>query len=322
MAAIRHAKLFAYRLPFSHSLSFNDNLLDARSGLILQLENNLNQLSLGEIAPLQGFSHETLEQAAEQIISLLNRGCENLHSVESLYPSVNFGLTSALANLSYTESPIHLDMIPLLQGESSQLLNQYQDLNHPPIIKLKVARQTIQDDILLFNALTRINPNILIRCDANQAWTITQAAYFFENINTLNIDYIEEPTSDHQRNLRLATRYNISLGLDESLQNSKFTYQHDPKIKALVLKPTLIGSLKRLESFIKIAGQHQLQVHISSSFESIIGLQQLATLANRYNKKCQLSLGVDTLKYFNNTLLTDIDNVESDLLKLTCIWSD
>ena len=322
MAAIKRAKLFAYRLPFLYPLNFNGHNLDLRSGLILQLENNHHQFSLGEIAPLPGFSLETLEQATQQIISRLNQGYENLHHTKSLYPSVNFGLTSALASTSQTETPNHLDIIPLLQGESSQLIKQYQDLNHPPIIKLKVARQNIQDDILLFNAFTNMNPNILIRCDANRTWTTDQAACFFDNINTLNIDYIEEPTPDHQRNLTLATRYNFFLGLDETLQNQNFTYRHNPKIKTLVLKPTLIGSLKRLDSFINIAAKHQLQVHISASFESVIGLQQLTALANSYSKKCQLSLGIDTLKYFNSTLLTNINNVESDLLELECIWSD
>ena len=315
------AKLFYYQLPFSSPINFNGQKLCSREGLILQLQDNRKQLSFGEIAPLPGFSRESLQQATTQISSLLNAGLENLQPENAYYPSVNFALVCALHNIPLTAKANNLDTVPLLQGDNATLIKQYLALNCPSLVKLKVARQRVRDDVLLFNQLKRLNPCLMIRCDANQAWSIAQASDFFEQIDLLKLDYIEEPTGNHQNNLRLAEKYQIGLALDETLQDINFNYQHNACIKTLVLKPTLIGSLKRVQNFIDIAGQQQLQVHISSSFESIIGLQQLTALANIYREKCTVSLGIDTLKYFQSALLTDIKQIKTDLQKLECLWS-
>ena len=319
--SLKQAKLFYYQLPFSSPINFNGQKLSFKEGLILQVQDSHQQFSYGEIAPLPGFSHETLQQAKAQIISLLNNGLEGLQASNRLYPSVNFAVDAALKNISLTQVTDNLDTISLLQGDNNAVIKHYTALHCPPIVKLKVARQTMQDDILLFKQLGLLNPALKIRCDANQAWSATQASYFFQHIDKKKLDYIEEPTANHQLNLQLASQYQIALALDETLQDTHFHYQHNPCIKALVLKPSLIGSLKRLQYFINIAEQYQLNTHISSSFESIIGLQQLTALANIYSKTCSLSLGVDTLKYFTGSLLIDKTQIKSDLQKLECLWN-
>ena len=318
--AVKQARLFFYQRPFSSPVNFNGQKLSSREGLILQLQDNNKQLSFSEIAPLPGFSKESLEQATAQIIGLLNSGLENLQPRDDLYPSVNFALDCALQNIPLTAKKGQLDSVPLLQGDNASVIKQYLALNAPSLIKLKVARQKVEEDIALFKQLNRLAPNLIIRCDANQGWSAAQASHFFTDIDQQKLDYIEEPTKDHQTNLQLAETHRIALALDETLQDISFTYQHKNCINALVLKPTLIGSLNRLQSFIDIAAQHLLQVHISSSFESIIALQQLTALADIYQKKCRLSLGIDTLKYFQDGLLTARREIKSDLQKLECLW--
>jgi O-succinylbenzoate synthase len=321
LSSITVAKLFYYRLPFASPLNFNGEKLSSREGLLLQLQDNHNQLSYGEIAPLPGFSRENLQQAKTQIIALLESGLDNLQQSDNLHPSVCFALDMALQQIPLGEKAVSLDTVPLLQGNNQQLIKQYRNLQRPSLIKLKVARQKVAEDIELFTKLGELNPHLKIRADANQLWSNAQSDYFFTHINKHRLDYIEEPTASHRANLQLAQKHQIALALDESLQNSHFNYQHHACIKALVLKPTLIGSASRLQHFIDIAMQQQLQVHISSSFESIVGLQQLTALANRYQKKCRLSLGIDTLKYYRPGLLTDIKQLPKDLQKLECLWS-
>ena len=318
---LKQAKLLSYQLPFSNPMSFNGQKLSLRKGLILQLQDHQQQFSFGEIAPLPGFSHESLQQATTQIIALLNSGLENPQQRDNLYPSVSFALDMALQHIPVAEEACNLDTVPLLQGDNTTVIKQYLALHSPSLIKLKVARQKVLDDLWLFKKLGKINPNLKIRGDANRGWSATQAACFFKHIDNHRLDYIEEPTADHQTNLQLAEEYQIALALDETLQDINFHYQHKACIKALVLKPTLIGSLSRIQHFIDIAAQQQLQVHISSSFESIIGLQQLTALANSYQKKCTVSLGTDTLKYFQAGLLTDCREIKTDLHKLECLWS-
>ncbi|MEH6453441.1 MAG: enolase C-terminal domain-like protein, partial [Psychromonas sp.] len=150
----------------------------------------------------------------------------------------------------------------------------------------------------------------------------TQASDFFANINTQAIDYIEEPTASSQLNIELAEAFNVSIALDETLQKSDFLYQHHKCYKALVLKPTLIGSLQRLQYFIDIAKQHQLQVSISSSFESPLALQQLQHLAVHWSEEVAINTGLDTLKFFKPGLLDKNTAMAEQIQALQCIWQN
>jgi len=319
--AAKQAKLFYYQLPFIRPMTFNGQTLACREGLILQLMDQSGHCSFTEIAPLPGFSKETLQQATKQIISLLNNKLKSKKQRNELYPSVRFALDCALHKTPATVKINNLDAVPLLQGNNASVLKQYRSLNCPALIKLKVARQCVANDVLLFKQLSTLNASLAIRCDANQAWSAPQADEFFSHIERRKLAYIEEPTRGYQDNLELAEKYQISLALDETLQDINFNYQRHDCVKAFILKPTLIGSLQRLQRFIDIARQQQLQVHISSSFESVVGLQQLAYLANTYQKECRLSLGIDTLKYFQPGLLTGRQQIKQDLQKLECLWS-
>lgn len=317
---VTQGKLFAYQLPFKETLNFKGHQLNHRAGLILQLQNEQGHYSYGEIAPLQGFSQETLAQATQQIIHCLDNNIKQLHQRSDLYPSVQFALDNALAETPITATDSNEQSIPLLQGNAQQVIKHYLSLNKPPLIKLKVARESAQQEARLFNQLTTLNPNLKIRLDANQAWKIVQAEQFLKQIDTHKIDYIEEPTPCHNDNVSLATQYAFSLALDESLQNENFSYQPHPCIKALILKPTLIGSLTKIQSYLNIANTQQLQVSISSSFESVIALTQLMHLAQT-NNNTNITLGLDTLKYFKDGPLTDPSQILADLQTLECLWS-
>jgi len=312
----KQAKLFRYSIPFQAPMSFKGITLLAREGLILQIQHN-KQFSCAEIAPLPGFSKETLQQAQTQIIKLL---CNELNADGELYPSVHFALDCISQNIPMTQAGKQQVPISLLQGNNSAVLAQYRQLNKPDLIKLKVARQAVEQDIILFNALSAMNDHILIRCDANQGWDQVQAAEFFTKINTQSLDYIEEPTKNAQNNLQLARDFNIQLALDETLQQANFVYQHHDCYKALVLKPTLIGSLKRLQYFINQAKRYQLQVNISSSFESPVALQQLNYLASQWSKEVEIGMGLDTLKFFKPGLLDKSTAITEQIQELECVW--
>lgn len=317
---VSQGKLFAYQLPFKETLNFKGHQLSHRTGLILQLQNEQGHYSYGEIAPLPGFSQETLTQATQQIIHCLDTDIKQLHQHSDLYPSVQFGLDSALAATPIIATDSSEQSIPLLQGNAQQVIKHYLKLNKPPLIKLKVARESAQQEAQLVNQLTTLNPDLTIRLDANQAWQVAQAEQFFSQIDTRKIDYIEEPTPCHDDNVSLATQYAFSLALDESLQDQAFVYQPHPCIKALILKPTLMGSLAKIQSYLNIASNQQLQVSISSSFESVIALTQLRHLAITSNNT-NITLGLDTLKYFQRGPLTDPSKILEDLQTLECVWS-
>ena len=319
---IYQATLFAYQLPFKRAIQFKQYTLSYREGLILRLTDNVGTNHYSEISPLPGFSHETLAEVKQEMSALLSNSLSHFLMHKSRFASIQCSLDSLF--FEHTKQHAVLDQAPLLQGDKKQIIKQYQALNRPNCIKLKVARGTVDNDISTFQELCQLNTNLKIRCDANQAWSEQQLALFFSSINVQQLDYIEEPTNKHNINVQLAERYQAAIALDETLQQPDFNYQHHHAIKAFIIKPMIIGNRQKIEHLLSIASQQRMAVCFSSSFESIVGLQILQNMANHYRTKIpniSISLGIDTLKYFNSGLLTDLDNMDQDCQKLEVLWS-
>ncbi len=322
------ATLLAYKIPFKVTMQFKQQQLHCREGLILQLTDNSGELHFVEIAPLSGFSQETLTEVKQEVIQLLAGGLENLTTDTHHLNSLQFALDSLYINnkIATNDPLISVDAIPLLQGNNEQVYSQYKKLGQPNLIKLKVARETVNTDIDNFQMLCSLNPELTIRCDANQAWNKQQASQFFSGVNIQQLDYIEEPTNTHQANLALAEQYSIQLGLDETLQQANFSFQNHNNISAFIIKPTIIGSKEKIDRLVSNAAEFDIKVSFSSSFETIVGLQQLKRLASSYHlqqrtKGVLISLGIDTLKYFDSPLLQNIGKIEKDKQQLELLWT-
>tara|TARA_R110001583_G_scaffold7720_9_gene37924 strand:+ start:9380 stop:10390 length:1011 start_codon:yes stop_codon:yes gene_type:complete len=325
---ITQATLFAYKIPFKSPMRFKEAHLTHREGLILELTDKKNHQHHIEIAPLPGFSQETLSEVTDEIILLLSTNFHDIVNYKSHFKSVQFALDCLRFNHSkeIDDALTCIDNIPLLQGDHNAVIQQYQALNSPQMIKLKVAKESIESDISTFQQLCFLNPLLTIRCDANQAWSQQQAALFFSAIDCQRLDYIEEPTGDHQINLQLADKYQIYLALDETLQRTSFDYQAHPFIKAFIIKPTLVGSKHKIDQLVSLAIQHDILVSFSSSFETIVGLQQLKDLTSHYlsednSRTLNISLGIDTLKYFNGPLLKDSQKIQQHCQQLELLWT-
>ena len=184
----------------------------------------------------------------------------------------------------------------------------------------------MKNEINLVHSLLEINPSLRINFDANQRWQLDQAEEFFRSIPRSAVNYIEEPCFDLQASLELANNIGIGIALDETLQRNAFNLDTDlnddsaPFIKAFILKPTLLGSFKRTQTLIRQAKARAIECHLSSSFESSLGITQLAFLANRWLPG--QAVGLDTL----NVMTADVVCSGKDkkplfeLGDLDCVW--
>ncbi|MGL6054839.1 MAG: o-succinylbenzoate synthase, partial [Vibrio metschnikovii] len=59
---MRSAKLYQYQLPMDSGVILREQKLTQREGFIVELEQD-GQVGRGEIAPLPGFSRESLQEA-------------------------------------------------------------------------------------------------------------------------------------------------------------------------------------------------------------------------------------------------------------------
>ena len=114
------------------------------------------------------------------------------------------------------------------------------------------------------------------------------------NRNIENVfNFLEEPCKTQALSREFAAQTDIAIAWDESVREPNFCLEKEPHLSAVVIKPTLIGSIQRCAELINQAHLLGLKAVISSSIESSLGLSQLARIAQQYTPN--VTPGLDTL---------------------------
>lgn len=246
-------KLYSYRIPIDSPIG------KMREGLILQSERGW-----GEIAPLPGFSGESFEEAKREILSVLRDG------IAPALPSVRWGL--ACAKEPFPLTPIKIPLCALGPREDF------------PTVKIKLGHLPIHEAISL---VKRLLPHHRLRLDCNRAWTLEQALEFARSFSPDDFEYLEEPVKFLTDLIRFSELTHFPIALDESIGTD---WNEIPSLKAIVVKPTIVGSIPSVPPHLKLI--------LSSSYETGIGLLHIA--------RCQQSdhpIGLDTYRAFSSDLL-------------------
>lgn len=309
---MRTATLYRYQLPLNAGVILRHRPLRQREGLILCLTEN-EKAGWGEIAPLPYFSRESLNEAEKQVRSWLalwlkQRGNmaqnDRLFQLDNLFPSVAFGVSCALAELNHTLSEQgEYRTTPLCYGDPDELYDRLQK-NGEHIAKMKVGIHSPSQDGLLAERFLHAIPELQLRLDANRMWSAEHAKEFARQIapeNRKRIQFIEEPCQTPTLSRQFAQEHRIAIAWDETVREPNFSVEKQPYLTAIVLKPTLIGSISHCVSLINQAHRQGMLAVISSSIESSLGLTQLARLAYQYTPNT-LS-GLDTLNLMPTQLL-------------------
>ncbi|MGF1778052.1 o-succinylbenzoate synthase [Vibrio nomapromontoriensis] len=303
---MRQAKLYRYTLPMDSGVILRDTKLTSREGWVVELIESGKQ-ALGEIAPLPGFSQESIQEAGTQAQQYLESWVKEDHpdfDLDECFPSVAFGLSCAAMELS-NRLPIsgNYQAAPLCSGDPDDLLPILNTMPGRKVAKIKVGMyEAIRDGMIVSLFLESI-PDLTLRLDANRAWSVEKATKFASYIAPSlrqRIDFIEEPCKTPGDSLSFTIDTGIAIAWDETLQEavraSDFSVQSLTGVKTLIIKPTLVGSLEKCIALIEAAHQQGIQVVISSSLESSIGLNHLARFS-----QWQLpneTPGLDTMQLF------------------------
>ncbi len=291
----RSAILYRYSLPMEAGVVLRNQRLKTRDGLILCLSEGDRQ-GWGEVSPLPGFSNETLEQAQTDALEQLALWLNNTVQESSL-PSVAFGISCALAELDGA-LPLQANYhhAPLCHGDPDELIERLSDLSGEKIAKVKVGLYEAVRDGLVVNTLLEAVPDLKLRLDANRSWTRAKADGFAKYVNPSHrarIEFLEEPCKTRDESRAFSQETGIAIAWDESVREADFVVQAELGVSAIIIKPTLVGSLSRCRELIEQAQQVGLKAVISSSIESSLGLTQLARIAEWMTPKCLP--GLDTL---------------------------
>jgi len=300
--------LYRYECPLTAPLHLGGESWEVRRGLLLRIETEKGRVGWGDAAPLPGFSSESLEAVVERArtaasrwrgISLPDVG-NALEHVWGAFPdrddipaSLRFARDSALAELlaqsadttlpdvlGASRSTVTLNALitdPLEKGVEQAAQSREQGYE---AVKVKVGRASIQREINGLREIRRaLAPHVVLRADANRAWSLDEAAHFAEATRDLDLAYVEEPLADPTRLSDLATRTGLPVALDETTRETgPEMLRGNGGVSAVVLKPTLLG-LRATKRWSRAATSNEAVPVISAAYESGVGLRMLLALA-------------------------------------------
>lgn len=321
---MRKAKIYSFSLPMEAGVILRYQRLKTRDGLLVCLQDGDNE-GWGEISPLPEFSQETLEEATAETIARLNEWVKDGKISDSPLPSVAFGCSCAVAELT-GELPKDADYrkAPLCSGDPDDLILSLDAMEGEKVAKVKVGLYEAVRDGMVANLLLEAVPELKLRLDANRSWTRTKADGFAKYVNPDyrdRIAFLEEPCKTREESLQFAADTGINIAWDESVREEGFKVEAQAGVAAIVVKPTLTGSLAYCRSLVEDAHRLGLQAVISSSLESSFGLTQLARVAHWLTPNT--IPGLDTVSLIQSQLVRpwpQCDIPLQQLEDLTIVW--
>ncbi|MBD3331887.1 o-succinylbenzoate synthase [candidate division GN15 bacterium] len=324
--------LFRYRLQLARPVT-SDASLTHREGLVIRMTDEAEHTGLGEIAPLPGFSPESLAECEQQAVKWrwgalsqevplhleeLSGAFEQWLGQHNLAPSVRCGIEMATLSLLassrgcsigrlLTDSPSEgVEVNALLAGNASSMLKQAKEAVSQGYrtVKLKIGRNGLAEAVELIERVRdTVGPDVKLRLDANGTFEVHTALQLLEKVSRLGIEYMEEPVSGISNlSQLLRSQPDASVAIDESLLSTTPTMLRElPALTAVILKPTLLG-IERSMAFARAAVAMGATPVVTSMFESGLGLASLAQLASVVTPR-KTAVGLDTRRWLAEDIL-------------------
>ncbi|MFN1836012.1 o-succinylbenzoate synthase [Balneola sp. MJW-20] len=324
-------KLFKYHLPFRSPFKVSGRTYTHREGIILEYSEG-EIVAYGEIAPLPGFSEESLEQ----VISVLNIQREILTgsfrdgSIAQIitvmdqihgFPSLSFGLDMLWHDLQSKRKGIRIAELISSHKPGEVKVNFTAGLEEKDRILKKTSEkvgkgyQTIKlkadtDKERLIDIITALRENfkgIKIRLDANECWSKEQAVKILKELAEYDIEYCEQPVASGDPEIlhSVADSVPVPIAADESLRNFSDAKALSDKqsVQYFIIKPMLFGKIHDIIVTKQMADAHNIKVVFTTALESIVGRTMIAELASVLGNK-NIAHGLDTGSVFSSDLST------------------
>lgn len=288
-------------------------------------EGDSSIIGLGECSIIPGLSPDFVD--FESYEAQVKRTCEDLTLDLEAWPSIKFGMETALLDLKNGGKGIIFDnefahgkkTIPIngliWMGEPTFMQEQIEEklAEGFKTIKLKIGAIDFEAEIELLKSIRKrySKDEITLRVDANGAFSPNEAIEKLTRLAELDIHSIEQPIRQGQFSemKELCRVTPIPIALDEELIGINRT---EEKIEILdiiqpqyiILKPSLHGGIEGTKEWILLAEERGIPWWITSALESNIGLNAICQLTAEYQNDLPQGLGTGSLY---------VDNIPSNL---------
>lgn len=269
--------------------------IKSKQSYIIRLVDDQGKSGLGEVAPLEGRSIESMEEALDCILAVKAQMTEGTFNPFPLPPSVMFGLSSALADLNTELEPFSFPMTTLSFPDEPYVEG---------IRDVKVKASSSLDETEK-RVRSYLSCDCKVRVDINHKWSVDDAIAFVNRFDRGDLFYVEDPV-----NLSVLPYFiehtDVAIALDEfvHLNPIESLVVHD-RVTHIIIKPSLVGGIEQCRKICEVAKEGGKEVVFSSAFESGIGLAHIVRIAQLLGYKGPH--GVDTLKYCTDGLFPGED---------------
>ena len=317
-------KVFHFKRPSGTSRG----ILTEKKCWLLSIYDSSNPAikGVGECSIIEGLSPDF--ENDEQYEAILEALVHDPELDLSNYPSIKFGLESALLDLKHGGNQMYFDndfangkqKIPIngLVWMGDEVFMQEQIAEKLAqgfkTIKMKIGAIDLETEIRLLSAIRNkySREEITLRVDANGAFQPKDAMNVLEKLNELDIHSIEQPIKPGQWNemSKLCLSTPTPIALDEELiginnAQRKIELLETIRPQFIILKPSLHGGISGAKEWITLAEKRSIPWWMTSALESNIGLKAIAQLTAEYNVSLPQGLGTGSLY---------TDNIPSNLV--------
>jgi len=285
---------------------------------------------IGECSTIPDLSIDPMEfyeQKLNEVCKWINDG-NNPENIDlSAFPSIAFGLETALLDLKangskklfpsdFTEGKTGIPINGLVwMGDKEFMQKQITEKIAAgyQCIKLKVGALDFETELEIIAGIRRhFSPEeIEIRLDANGGFTPEDALKKLEKLAVYHIHSIEQPIKQGQLDAMadICKHSPIPIVLDEELIGVKSADKEliieKTKPAYIILKPSLLGGFKQSEEWIRLAEKHQAKWWITSALEANIGLNTIAQWT--YTLDSELPQGLGTGQLYHNNIPSPLE---------------
>ena len=261
------------------------------------------RVGVGECAPLPDLSCDARPEYEKTLNAVCQRFCEEgviNYQMMRPYPSMLFGLETALRNLQYGdvlfdtaftrgEAGITINGLVWMGSHEEMLRRIEEKLSQGcHCIKLKIGAIDFDLELAMVKGIRDrfSRREIELRVDANGAFRPDEALYKMELLSQYAIHSIEQPIRARQWGMmaQLCRDSPLPIALDEELigvnmPEMKSQVLNIIKPAYIVIKPSLHGGMQGTREWVDIARDHGVGSWITSALESNVGLNAIAQLA-------------------------------------------
>lgn len=298
---IRSSRAIPYHLPLKTIWRSAAGGFAVRSGWLLRLETDDGLLGWGDCAPLPGMA-SGLEERCCELSQLSWAEADDWLKQAGLSAAGACAVDTALLDLAAQAEGMPLARLLNPAAETGVRCNAALGMLDEDaarrasaaiakgfeVLKFKVGLTDVDSELILLRQMAScLPPGVMLRLDANRAWSGEEAASFLAGLDGLPVEMLEEPLRQPDLSVlaALQKRTPVSLALDESLiELGLERVLAAAPVQRLVIKPTLFGGLRAsLDSARRVREAGMMGVAtttVDSAAGTLAALHLAAALAN------------------------------------------